>query len=88
MSSARMFLQPLAAPTTMLVDKVKNKAQDAERRNFVMDPQWTVRSQSISINLISMSEIKISIKIFSVPLLLCFGSFRGIKKTCKFIISI
>ena len=70
MSSARMFLQPLAAPTTMLVDKVKNKAQDVERRNFVMDPQWTVRSQSISINLISMSEIKISIKIFSVPLLL------------------
>ena len=47
-----MSLQPLAAPTTKLVDKVKNKAQAVERRNLVMEPQWTARSQNILINFI------------------------------------
>ena len=36
----------------MLVDKVKNKAQAVERRNLVIEPQWTARSQIISISLI------------------------------------
>ena len=51
-SSSRMSLQPLAAPTTKLVDKVKNKAQAVERRNLLIEPQRTARSQNISINLI------------------------------------
>ena len=41
-----------------LVDKVKNKAQAVERRNLVIEPQWTARSQNISINLILRSEMK------------------------------
>ena len=51
-SSTRISLQPLAAPTMKLVDMVKNKAQAVERRNLVMEPQWTARSKNISINLI------------------------------------
>ena len=56
-----MSLQPLAAPTTKLVDKVKNKAQAVKRRNLVIEPQWTARSQIISINLIWKSELKSSL---------------------------
>ena len=60
-SSTRMSLQPLTAPTTKLVDKVKNKAQAVKRRNLVIEPQWTARSQIISINLIWKSELKSSL---------------------------
>ena len=66
-SSTRMSLQPLAAPTTKLVDKVKNKAQAVERRNLVIEPQWTARSQNISINLIWKFEMKDDIKMSSSP---------------------
>ena len=51
-SSSRMSLQPLATPTTKLVDMVKNKAQAVERRNLVIEPQWSARSQNILINFI------------------------------------
>ena len=53
-----MSLQPFAVPTKRLVDKVKNKAQAAERRNLVFEPQWTTRSQNSSINRIWKFEIK------------------------------
>ena len=36
----------------MLVDMVENKVQTVEKRNLVMETQWTVRSKNISINLI------------------------------------
>ena len=65
-SSTRISLQPLAAPTMKLVDMVKNKAQAVERRNLVMEPQWTARSQNISINIILKSEMKGSIKTSSL----------------------
>ena len=61
-----MSLQPLAAPTTKLVDKVKNRVQAVERRSLVIEPQWTARSQNISINLILKSEMKGNIKISSL----------------------
>ena len=44
-----------------MVDKVKNKAQTVEKRNLVMEPQWTARSKNISINLI-WKEMKGNIK--------------------------
>ena len=66
-SSTRTSLQPLAAPIMKLVDMGKNKAQAVERRNFVIKPQWTARSQNISINFILRSERKGSRKIDIFP---------------------
>ena len=57
-SSTRVSLQPLAAPTIKLVAMVKNKVQAVERRKLVIEPQWTARSKNISINLILRSEMK------------------------------
>ena len=59
-SSTRVSLQPLAAPTMKFVDMVKNKAQAVERRNLVIEPQWKARAKNISINLILRSEMKVS----------------------------
>ena len=63
-----MSLQPLAAPTTKLVDKVKNRVQAVERRSLVIEPQWTARSQNISINLILKSEMKGNIDIYKIDI--------------------
>ena len=41
-----------------LVDMVKNKAQAVERRNLVIEPQWTARSKNMWINLIWKSTMK------------------------------
>ena len=42
----------------MLLDMVNKKAQAVERRNFVVEPQWTARSHIISINSIWKFEMK------------------------------
>ena len=58
----------MAAPTIKLVDMVKNKAQAVERRSHVIEPQWTARSQNISISLILRSEMKGNIDIYKIDI--------------------